>query len=167
MARRRPWSVSFIMTIVLVAIARRRGPFLPVVFSTSTPSRTVHDRVWQGMVRNFGYRWEGRTYWHDPDAAVDSEQQQRGDGKTEAAVEKNGLRSIYQLEFPQEGRAGVGTWTGWNVFEEGDTRADPCHERPVSSARPVRVPFNFPRGVSEWQVAVPCPFPTTTTHRNN
>ena len=65
------------------------------------------------MVRNFGYRWEGRTYWHDPDAAGDS------------AAEHTGLRSIYQLEFPQEGRAGVGTWKGWNVLEAGDTRTVP------------------------------------------
>ena len=112
MARRRPWSVSFILTIVL-AIALLRGPVLPVVSATSTPSRTARDRIWQGMVRNFGYRWEGRTYWHDPDAAGDS------------AAEHTGLRSIYQLEFPQEGRAGVGTWKGWNVLEAGDTRTVP------------------------------------------
>ena len=107
-ARRRPWSSVYVLLTIAIAIALRRGPSLPVVSSTS-----AHDRIWQGMVRNFGYRWEGRTYWHDPDAAGDS------------AAEHTGLRSIYQLEFPQEGRAGVGTWKGWNVLEAGDTRTVP------------------------------------------
>ena len=127
MARRRPWSVSFILTIVL-AIALLRGPVLPVVSATSTPSRTARDRIWKGMVRNFGYRWEGRTYWHDPDAT---------------GIEDTGLRSIYQLEFPQEGRAGVGTWKGWNVFEEGDNRTVPLSRETCIDRMPGVSTFQF------------------------
>lgn len=77
--------------------------------SSVTPRETPKDRVWDGMVYNFGHRWEGRTYAYDPET-----------GKAE-----NELRSVYQLEFPDGGRTGFGTWRGWNVIKDGDTRVVP------------------------------------------
>lgn len=79
------------------------------VCSFSSSLRQSESRVWDGMVQNFGYRWEGRTYGYYP---------QTGDKEGE-------LASVYQLEFPQGGKTGLGTWSGWNVFRQGDQRKVP------------------------------------------
>lgn len=112
------------------------------------------------MVRNFGYRWEGRTYWYDPDNA--------DNGKKKKNVKENELQSIYQLEFPENGRKGVGTWKGWNILQDGDTRSVPlsretCIDRTKgSSTFQFVTPSKDGDGVGGVGGRCPVSFPSTT-----
>ena len=82
------------------------------------------------MKSNFGRRWEGETQWLSPN----------GLGSLAELAEP--MRSIYQLEFPPA-TANLGTWRGWNVVKDGDTRVVPLSEESVLFRTPGSSTFQF------------------------
>lgn len=100
---------------------------------------TENRRVqWDLMKANFGKRWEGLTQWYtmQPIDADVPWLEPRGDP----------LRSIYQLEFPED-EPDIGTWRGWGVMKPGDTRVVPLSESSVLERTLGATTFQFPERV--------------------